>query len=138
MEKQSGLTMQEVKERVAMGLVNRTEKDTVKTKGEIVKAHLLTYFNFLNLFLAILVLFTGQFKNMTFMGVVIVNALIGIAQGLGVPVEMAAGAIISGFQSTCGTRRTKTGNSDRRSGKRGYPDRDKRGSDLCGLYGSCV
>ena len=27
MEKQSGLTMQEVKERVAMGLVNRTEKD---------------------------------------------------------------------------------------------------------------
>ena len=82
MEKQSGLTMQEVKERVAMGLVNRTEKDTVKTKGEIVKAHLLTYFNFLNLFLAILVLFTGQFKNMTFMGVVIVNALIGIAQEL--------------------------------------------------------
>ena len=43
---------------------------------------MLTYFNFLNLFLAILVLITGQFKNMTFMGVVIVNAVIGIVQEL--------------------------------------------------------
>ena len=58
------------------------ENHMVKTNKEIVKAHLLTYFNFLNLFLAILVLITGQFKNMTFMGVVIVNAVIGIVQEL--------------------------------------------------------
>ena len=56
------------------------ENHMVKTNKELVKAHLLTYFNFLNLFLAILVLITGQFKNMTFMGVVIVNAVIWIVQ----------------------------------------------------------
>ena len=82
MEKQVGLTGQEVEERIRSGQVNRMENHMVKTNKEIVKAHLLTYFNFLNLFLAILVLITGQFKNMTFMGVVIVNAVIGIVQEL--------------------------------------------------------
>ena len=82
MEKQAGLTGQEVEERIRSGQVNRMENHMVKTNKEIVKAHLLTYFNFLNLFLAILVLITGQFKNMTFMGVVIVNAVIGIVQEL--------------------------------------------------------
>ena len=82
MEKQVGLTGQEVEERIRNGQVNRMENHMVKTNKEIVKAHLLTYFNFLNLFLAILVLITGQFKNMTFMGVVIVNAVIGIVQEL--------------------------------------------------------
>ena len=74
MEKQAGLTRQDVEERIRSGQVNRMEHTTVKTNKEIVRAHVLTYFNFLNLFLAILVLLTGQFKNMTFMGVVIVNA----------------------------------------------------------------
>ncbi len=82
MEKQAGLTRQDVEERIRSGQVNRMEHTTVKTNKEIVRAHVLTYFNFLNLFLAILVLLTGQFKNMTFMGVVIVNALIGIMQEL--------------------------------------------------------
>ncbi len=68
MEKQVGLTGQEVEERIRSGQVNRMENHMVKTNKEIVKAHLLTYFNFLNLFLAILVLITGQFKNMTFYG----------------------------------------------------------------------
>lgn len=75
-----GLSQAEVEERISMGKTNRTESNISKSKKEIIKEHTLTYFNFLNLFLAILVAFTGQFKNMTFMGVIIINTAIGIVQ----------------------------------------------------------
>ncbi len=53
-----------------------------KSVSQIIAAHTLTYFNFLNLVLCVLVLISGQYKNMLFMGVVISNALIGIVQEL--------------------------------------------------------
>lgn len=77
-----GLTKEEVEERISKGLVNKTGKKLFKTKQEIILSHTLTYFNLLNLFLAGLILVTGQIKNMAFMGVVILNSLIGIAQEL--------------------------------------------------------
>lgn len=51
-----------------------------RTKAQIVRSHTLTYFNFLNLVLAGLVIISGQYKNMLFMGIVISNSLIGIIQ----------------------------------------------------------
>lgn len=75
-----GLSQAEVEERISMGKTNRTESNISKSKKDIIKEHTLTYFNFLNLFLAILVAFTGQFKNMTFMGVILINTAIGIFQ----------------------------------------------------------
>jgi cation-transporting ATPase E len=77
-----GLSEAEVENQVRMGRVNRVGDDIFKTKKEIIKSHTLTYFNFLNLFLAVLILISGQFKNLTFLGVVIVNTLIGIIQEL--------------------------------------------------------
>ena len=53
-----------------------------KSVSQIIAAHTLTYFNFLNLVLCVLVLISGQYKNMLFMGVVISNSLIGIIQEL--------------------------------------------------------
>ncbi len=78
----SGLTPEEVEQRVSQGLVNVTDHDIFKTKKEIIKTHTLTYFNFLNLFLGVLILISGQFKNITFMGVIIINSIIGIIQEL--------------------------------------------------------
>ncbi|MDO5539200.1 MAG: HAD-IC family P-type ATPase [Eubacteriales bacterium] len=75
-----GLSQAEVEERISMGKTNRTESNISKSKKDIIKEHTLTYFNFLNLFLAILVALTGQFKNMTFMGVIFINTAIGIFQ----------------------------------------------------------
>lgn len=75
-----GLTKEEVEKRVHLGRVNIINNSISKTKKEIIKTHTLTYFNFLNLFLGVLVIISGQFKNLTFMGVIIVNSLIGIAQ----------------------------------------------------------
>ena len=73
-----GLSSAEVEDRVRLGKYNRTDISISKTKKDIVKEHSLTYFNFLNLFLAILVAATGQFKNITFMGVIFINTAIGI------------------------------------------------------------
>ena len=55
---------------------------TEKSVSQIIAAHVLTYFNFLNLVLFVLILISGQYKNMLFMGVVVSNALIGIVQEL--------------------------------------------------------
>ncbi|MCR4605362.1 MAG: HAD-IC family P-type ATPase [Eubacterium sp.] len=55
---------------------------TEKSISQIIAAHVLTYFNFLNLVLFVLILISGQYKNMLFMGVVISNSLIGIIQEL--------------------------------------------------------
>ena len=75
-----GLSTAEVEERVRMGHINQMNNSASKSRADIVKEHSLTYFNFLNLFLALLVALTGQFKNMTFMGVILLNTAIGIFQ----------------------------------------------------------
>ena len=77
-----GLTSEDVQKRGDAGLVNLSDNHISKTTSEIVKSHTLTYFNFLNLFLAVLVLLSGQIKNMTFLGVIICNSVIGIFQEL--------------------------------------------------------
>ncbi|MGN1205655.1 MAG: HAD-IC family P-type ATPase [Eubacterium sp.] len=53
-----------------------------RSRWEIISSHIFTYFNFLNLVLAGLILISGQYKNMLFMGIVITNAVIGIVQEL--------------------------------------------------------
>lgn len=54
--------------------------DASRSRWEIIASHTFTYFNFLNFFLAGLIVLSGQQKNMLFMGIVITNALIGILQ----------------------------------------------------------
>lgn len=57
-------------------------KQNKKTKLHIILSHTCTYFNFLNLCLAALIILSGQYKNMLFLGIVISNSLIGIMQEL--------------------------------------------------------
>ncbi len=77
-----GLTSAEVRKRIDKGQVNTSDSHISKTTAEIVRCHTLTYFNFLNIFLGILVILSGQFKNLTFLGVIICNSVIGIFQEL--------------------------------------------------------
>lgn len=81
-KKQNGLSSSEVASRVQKGQVNISQESITKTEKEIVLSHVVTYFNFLNLFLAILILLTGKWTNLAFMGVVITNTIIGIYQEL--------------------------------------------------------
>ncbi|MCI8364903.1 MAG: HAD-IC family P-type ATPase [Eubacterium sp.] len=69
--------------------------DASRSRGEIIASHTFTYFNFLNLVLAGLILFSGQYKNMLFMGIVITNALIGIIQEIKVKKLVDALSVIT-------------------------------------------
>lgn len=75
-----GLSDAEVAERVAQGKVNTNADVKTKSVPQIVREHTFTFFNAVNLCLAILVMLTGQYRNMLFMGVVISNLTIGIFQ----------------------------------------------------------
>lgn len=78
----TGLSSAEVADRKSQGLVNITGNSVSKTKKQIIMTHTLTYFNFLNIFLGVLIIISGQIKNLTFMGVIIINSVIGIFQEL--------------------------------------------------------
>lgn len=75
-----GLSYKEVEERKREGLYNGD--CTVKTKsvGEIFFTNIFTLFNFVNIFLAVLLILVGSYKNIMFMGVVFWNLAIGIFQ----------------------------------------------------------
>lgn len=77
-----GLSSQEVQTKIEMGQVNISHDNISKTKKQIIMEHTLTYFNFLNLFLGGIILFTGRWTNLTFLGVVFVNSIVGIYQEL--------------------------------------------------------
>ena len=78
----SGLTSAEVAERVAQGKVNLNMELKTKTVRELVLENLLTLFNLINVVLAVLVVITGSFKNLTFLLIVLLNTLIGVVQSL--------------------------------------------------------
>ncbi len=75
-----GLTDAEVAERVAEGRTNANTDVRTKSVAQILSEHTFTLFNGVNLALALLVLLTGQYRNMLFMCVVAANLLIGVAQ----------------------------------------------------------
>ena len=76
-----GLTGEEVSQRMAQGLSNKTDLKAGRTEAQIVTAHLFTFFNCIFVILAvILALVRSSPKNMTFLGVVVCNCAIGIFQ----------------------------------------------------------
>ena len=76
----TGLTNEQVQERIAEGKVNFNENPNTRTYKQIVKETTLTFFNFLNAVLLVLVLFVGSYKNSMFVGIIIINTVIGIIQ----------------------------------------------------------
>lgn len=77
---QVGLTSNEVKERQEKNLVNYDTSLPTKSIKRILFDNLFTIFNFLNLFLAILVFLVGSYKNMIFLSIVIINTAISTFQ----------------------------------------------------------
>lgn len=75
-----GLNKEQVDMRIAQGLVNKTDVGTTKTYKQIFYDNIFTLFNFINIVLAILIFFTGSFKNLLFLGVVVSNVFLGIFQ----------------------------------------------------------
>ena len=76
----TGLTNEQVQQRIEEGKVNANENPNTRSYKQIVKENVLTFFNFLNLALMIMVLLVGSYKNSMFMGIIVINTVIGIIQ----------------------------------------------------------
>lgn len=75
-----GLTSKEVKQRIKEGKVNHIPKTPSRTILQIIRANLFTMFNAINFILAAVIILAGSPKNAIFVGVIIVNTLIGVVQ----------------------------------------------------------
>lgn len=78
----TGLTSEEVSERVARGQINRTMISTSKSIKDIIIDNVCTYFNLVFTIIVVLLILVGSFRNLTFYTIVIANTLIGIVQEL--------------------------------------------------------
>src|SRR5260370_26398919 len=78
----AGLTGAQVSERRARGLTNAGGERTSRPAAEILRANILTRFNFLLGALLAVILAVGQLQDALFGVVLVTNALIGIAQEL--------------------------------------------------------
>lgn len=77
-----GLTQEKVDQQIKNGYVNVVPDKAMKTKEEIIKGNIFTYFNGIFMILTILLIIAGSFRSLTFLPVVICNMLIGIFQQL--------------------------------------------------------
>lgn len=57
-------------------------RSITKSTGQIVRENVFTLFNLLNFSIAALLLFAGAYSNMLFLGIILLNIVIGIAQEL--------------------------------------------------------
>ena len=84
---EQGLTSAQVRERMEGGWANLPVEPAGKTTKQIIRSNVFTYFNMLFIFLALCVAAVGfiepeQFVHIGFMGVIIINTVIGIVQEL--------------------------------------------------------
>jgi len=78
----TGLTSEQVAERVAAGRVNAVPPAPVRSLGEIVRANVLTWVNLIVGTLFVLLLVVGRPADGLFVGVIVSNSVIGIVQEL--------------------------------------------------------
>ena len=77
-----GLSQEEVEVRKTAGLTNKAVEAPSKTVGEIIASNVFTYFNFVFLLLAALLISVRSFRDLSFLPLIFINSLIGILQEL--------------------------------------------------------
>ena len=80
MESIKGLTHKEVEEKIKQGKSNKLKIKTNESILKILRKNIFTYFNFIFLILTILLITSHSYRNLTFLGIIITNILIGIIQ----------------------------------------------------------
>ena len=79
---EQGLTLHQVKERQQNGWANDPVDSPTKTVGQIVRENVFTFFNFIFVVLAALLVAVGSFDDMLFLLIAVANTGIGIVQQL--------------------------------------------------------
>ena len=80
METIKGITHEEVEEKIKQGKSNKVKIKTNESILKILRKNIFTYFNFIFLILTILLITSHSYRNLTFLGIIIINILIGITQ----------------------------------------------------------
>lgn len=75
-----GLTSEQIEQRKKENLVNQDTSVPTKSIKQIIKDNFVTLFNIINLVLAIAIFAVGSYKNMFFLGIVILNTAISTVQ----------------------------------------------------------
>ena len=78
----TGLTPQQVEQRMREGLHNGDSGVKSKTEVQIIRENVFTFFNLLNFALALAVILVGSPRSALFMGVIFSNIVIGSFQGI--------------------------------------------------------
>ncbi|HET7465314.1 MAG TPA: HAD-IC family P-type ATPase [Candidatus Dormibacteraeota bacterium] len=106
-----GLTRQQVSEHAERGLVNTTRDVTSRSIGDILKANLLTRFNALLGSMLVVILIVGPLQDAVFGLILVLNALIGIAQEVRAKVTLDRLALVAAPRATVirDGRRTELG-----------------------------
>lgn len=82
MQNITGLTKMQVEQKRASGQGSQTPPPITKSVKTIIKENVCTLFNLLNFVIAILLFIAGAYSNMLFIGIIILNIMIGIFQEL--------------------------------------------------------
>ena len=81
-EKFYGLSADEVAERVQAGQDNKPPKGPSKSVARVIFDHTFTYFNGVFAIIAVILILVKSYRDLTFLGVILANTLIGIIQEL--------------------------------------------------------
>lgn len=76
----TGLTTEEVEDRVNKGLINHVDNNHTKSIKQIFRDNICTFFNFINIVLLAMVILVGSFKNSLFFFIIVINTVAGIYQ----------------------------------------------------------
>lgn len=79
-KKIQGLTEEQARKYCLEGKSNVPVEAPSKTVKEIIKTNIFTYFNFVFLIIALLLILVGSFRDLTFLPIILANTLIGIVQ----------------------------------------------------------
>ena len=77
-----GLSKNDVEERLEAGLSNKPVDAPSKSVGRIIFEHTFTYFNGVFATIAVILILVKSYRDLTFLGVILANTLIGIIQEL--------------------------------------------------------
>jgi ATPase, P-type (transporting), HAD superfamily, subfamily IC len=75
-----GLNQEQVQQRIRAKMIHEDSIVTTKSIKEIILSNTITLFNMLNIMLGVLIILTGSYKNLLFLGVAFCNTIISLAQ----------------------------------------------------------
>ena len=96
----TGLTDEEVAQRVESGQVNRAPDGPGRTVGQIVRANIFTPVNGIMLTLFVLIVAAGYWRDGLFVGVIVANSTVGIIQEIRARQELARLEVLSAPHAT--------------------------------------